>query len=62
MAAKKIGALLAEISGGLFQQAYVVSDLQPAQQAMRESLGCSEFVNLPAADLDSRGVATCRSS
>ena len=44
--------LFARISEGLFQQAFVVADLEPAQQAMRATLGCAEFVNLPAADLD----------
>jgi methylmalonyl-CoA/ethylmalonyl-CoA epimerase len=47
-----IGDLLASIGGGLFQQAFVVADLEPAQASMRASLGCGEFVNLPAADLD----------
>jgi methylmalonyl-CoA/ethylmalonyl-CoA epimerase len=44
--------LLARVGDGLFQQAYVVADLERAQQAMRDSLGCGEFVNLPATDLD----------
>jgi len=52
MAAVEIGGLLARIGSGLFQQAYVVNDLAPAQQAMRATLGCGEFVNLPATDLD----------
>jgi methylmalonyl-CoA/ethylmalonyl-CoA epimerase len=47
-----IGDLLAGIGSGLFQQAFVVTDLEEAQVAMRASLGCGEFVNLPAADLD----------
>ena len=47
-----IGSLLERIGDGLFQQAYVVADLDAAQGAMRESLGCGEFVNLPADDLD----------
>jgi len=47
-----IGGLLERIGGGLFQQAYVVADLDGAQQSMRATLGCSEFVNLPATDLD----------
>ncbi len=53
-----IGALLDQIGGGLFQQAYVVDDLAAAQDAMRGTLGCGEFVNLPAADLsyELRGV------
>lgn len=48
----EIGALLERIGSGLFQQAYVVADLAAAQDAMRGSLGCGEFVNLPADDLD----------
>ncbi len=47
-----IGDLLGSIGGGLFQQAFVVSDLEQAQQTMQATLGCGEFVDLPAADLD----------
>jgi methylmalonyl-CoA/ethylmalonyl-CoA epimerase len=47
-----IGELLARISRGLFQQAFVVAALDAAEQAMRSSLGCGEFVNLPASDLE----------
>ncbi|HTL85843.1 MAG TPA: VOC family protein [Acidimicrobiia bacterium] len=47
-----IGGLLERVGDGLFQQAYVVADLAAAQRAMRTTLGCSEFVNLPADDLD----------
>jgi hypothetical protein len=47
-----IGPLLAHISDGYFQQAYVVADLAGAERAMRDALGCSEFVELPASDLD----------
>lgn len=47
-----VGELLARIGGGLFQQAFVVQDLAAAETAMRGSLGCSEFVELPASDLD----------
>jgi methylmalonyl-CoA/ethylmalonyl-CoA epimerase len=47
-----IGDLLANIGGGLFQQAFVVADLEQAQQTMQATLGCSEFVNLAASDLD----------
>ena len=47
-----IGGLLERIGAGLFQQAYVVADLEPAQAAMQNALGCGEFVNLPPADLD----------
>jgi methylmalonyl-CoA/ethylmalonyl-CoA epimerase len=52
MAAVDIGSLLSRIGDGLFQQAYVVADLARAEQAMRETLGCSEFVDLPASDLE----------
>jgi hypothetical protein len=34
-------ALLARIADGLFQQAWVVDDLQAAEHAMRSALGCS---------------------
>ena len=56
----------------------MVADLAPAEQAMRETLGCGAFVDLPADDLEydlrgaagvvrarrwgSPGAATCRSS
>src|SRR3954471_13808014 len=48
----EIGGLLARIGSGLFQQAYVVADRDRAEQAMRESLGCGPFVDLPADDLE----------
>jgi hypothetical protein len=47
-----VGTLLAHIGAGLFQQAFVVADLDAAQQSMRAGIGCREFVNLPASDLD----------
>jgi len=47
-----IGPLLACIGAGLFQQAYVVADLDTAEHGMRAALGCSAFVELPAADLE----------
>ena len=47
-----IGGLLGSIGGGLFQQAFVVDDLAAAEDAMRASLGCGAFVDLPATDLD----------
>ena len=47
-----IGDLMARIGSGLFQQAFVVGDLDAAEQALRATLGCGEFVNLPASDLD----------
>jgi len=45
-------ALLARIGGGLFQQAWVVADLEAAEHALRSALGCSRFVNLPPADIE----------
>jgi catechol 2,3-dioxygenase-like lactoylglutathione lyase family enzyme len=48
----EIGGLLARIGSGLFQQAYVVSDRERAEQAMRQMLGCGPFVDLPADDLE----------
>jgi methylmalonyl-CoA/ethylmalonyl-CoA epimerase len=55
-----IDALLARIGGGLFQQAFVVEDFEGAQRALRATLGCSEFVTLPARDIeyDFRGGKT----
>jgi len=47
-----IGDLLATIGDGLFQQAFVVDDIAGARVAMRTTLGCGEFVELPAADLE----------
>ena len=52
MAAVHSGGLLARIGDGLFQQAFVVSDMEQAQSAMRSSLGCGAFVDLPASDLE----------
>ena len=46
------GPLLARIGTGLFQQAFVVADRARAEQAMRETLGCGAFVDLPASDLE----------
>jgi catechol 2,3-dioxygenase-like lactoylglutathione lyase family enzyme len=45
-------SLLARVGAGLFQQAYVVADLDAAQHSFRSSLGCGEFVTLPATDLE----------
>ncbi len=55
-----INALLARVGGGLFQQAFVVEDFAGAQAATRATLGCSEFVTLPATDIeyDFRGGRT----
>ena len=39
-----IGDLLAKIGSGLFQQAFVVDDLEAAERMMRATLGCSEFI------------------
>ena len=46
-----VGPFFERIASGLFQQAWVVADLAAAEQTMREALGCSEFVELPTADL-----------
>jgi methylmalonyl-CoA/ethylmalonyl-CoA epimerase len=48
----EIGELLGAIGGGLFQQAFVVADLAAAEAAMRSTLGCGAFVELPASDLE----------
>ncbi len=55
-----INDLLARVGDGLFQQAYVVADFDGARQAMRATLGCSDFVTLPATDIeyDFRGGRT----
>ncbi len=52
-----VGPLFGRITPGLFQQAWVVADLAATEEAMRSSLGCSEFAELPATDLqyDLRG-------
>src|SRR3954453_16467881 len=47
-----IGPLLAHIGGGFFQQAFVVADLVAAEHAIQTQLGCSDFVDPPASDLD----------
>ena len=52
MGAVDVGGLLARIGDGLFQQAFVVADLTAAEHAMRETLGCGAFVDLPADDLE----------
>jgi methylmalonyl-CoA/ethylmalonyl-CoA epimerase len=55
-----INALLERVGGGLFQQAFVVDDFEGAQHALRTTLGCGEFVTLPATDIeyDFRGGRT----
>ena len=40
------------IGDGLFQQAFVVADLERAPGSDATTLGCGEFVNLPASDLE----------
>jgi hypothetical protein len=47
-----IATLLGRIGAGLFQQAFVVADLGAAEAAMRATLGCGDFVELPASDYD----------
>src|SRR4051794_38011003 len=46
------GELLARIGDGLFQQAFVVDDLDAARAACEATLGCSAFATLPATDLE----------
>ena len=55
-----IGDLLAVIGPGLFQHAYVVTDLAEAKEGFRTALGCDGWFELPATDLefDVRGVPT----
>lgn len=55
-----MSSLLGRIGAGLFQQAFVVDDFEGAQRALRDTLGCSEFVTLPPSDLeyDFRGGRT----
>jgi hypothetical protein len=48
------GSLLARFADGLFQQAFVVDDLDAAQQACTNALGCSAFVTLSPASLPYR--------
>ena len=58
----ELARLLERVGPGLFQQAYVVADFGGAQEAMRATLGCSEFATLPATDLEydyRDGRATC---
>jgi hypothetical protein len=56
------GPLLARLADGLFQQAFVVADLDAACAAFENRIGCSAFATMPAADLqyDLRGErVTC---
>jgi len=46
-----VGAVLARISPGLMQQAWVVDDLAAAKDAMR-LLGCKKFFELETGDVD----------
>jgi len=58
----ELAKLLERIGPGLFQQAYVIADFGGAQEAMRATLGCSEFATLPATDIEydfRGGRATC---
>ncbi len=47
-----IGDVLGRLGDGFFQNAFVVGDLASAEQAMHDTLGCSDFVELPATDLE----------
>ena len=48
------GSLLAQFADGLFQHALVVRDLDAAQRACTDTLGCGEFATLPPASLPYR--------
>lgn len=45
-------SVLARVGAGLFQQAYVVADLDATEAAMHATIGASEFVRLATGDLD----------
>ena len=47
-----LARLFERIGAGFFQQAFVVADLAAAEGAFRDALRCSEFVELPASDLE----------
>jgi methylmalonyl-CoA/ethylmalonyl-CoA epimerase len=47
-----IGDVLGRVGDGFFQQAFVVADLAAATGALRDAVGCREFAELPATDLD----------
>jgi hypothetical protein len=42
----EISAIFGRIGGGLFQQAWVVTDRAAAEESMRRSFGCTEFFEL----------------
>jgi len=46
------GDLLARVGEGFFQQAFVVADMDAAQNALTTTIGCGPFTLLPAADHD----------
>lgn len=57
-----MNALLARVGGGLFQQAFVVDDFDGTRVALQATLGCGEFVALPASDIEydfRGGTTTC---
>jgi catechol 2,3-dioxygenase-like lactoylglutathione lyase family enzyme len=41
-----VGAVLGRVAPGQFQQAWVVHDIDRAEAAMRDALGCDEFVKI----------------
>ena len=47
-----LGELLSAIGPGLFQQAFVVADLDNAKRGFASRLGCDTFVDVPASDLE----------
>ena len=49
-----VDELLARVWPGFFQQAFVVTDLEAAQQAFSATLGCKRYNLLPAASVPYR--------
>lgn len=43
MTSTDVGALLGRLGASLFQQAWVVTDIEEGKEAMRSALGCGEF-------------------
>jgi catechol 2,3-dioxygenase-like lactoylglutathione lyase family enzyme len=54
MTSEPLTGLLGRVAPRLFQQAYVVADIEAAQQAFRDHLGCAKFTTLPATPLPYR--------
>lgn len=49
-----IDSVLARVGPGIFQQAFVVADLAPAQAAFTQTIGCPTWVTVPATSLPYR--------